>query len=159
MRAPALSLILALVVGGCGGSGTAQHQPKALSANGTWLTTLATPASGPTPPTFSFSMTGGTGSMMNISNMQMINTTGCFGAGSVMTSTAPISGGMMSGGMMGPGTQIVMDLWSDAAHTGNHLNMVMVMTGTMDGMTGTYTLMGVTPGCLSGSGTISMGRH
>jgi hypothetical protein len=29
----------------------------------------------------------------------------------------------------------------------------------MDGMTGTYTLEGVTPGCMSGSGTMSMGRR
>lgn len=159
MRASAIPLVLVLVMGGCGGSGTTQPQPQSQSANGTWMTTSASPASGPTPPNFSFSMMGGAGSMMNISHMQMINTTACFGPGSVMTSTAPMSGGMMSGGMMGPGTQIVMDLWSDAAHTGNHLNMVMVMNGNMDGMSGTYTLTGVTPGCLSGSGTISMGRH
>jgi hypothetical protein len=65
---------------------------------------------------------------------------------------------MMGGGMMGPGTRITMDLWSDAARTGNHLQMVMVMNDRMDGMTGTYTLTGVTPGCNSGSGTITMGR-
>jgi len=97
--------------------------------------------------------------MMSYSNLQMLNMTPCFGEGSVMSSTGTMSGGMMGGGMMGPGSQMTMDLWSDSAHTGNHLQMVMVMNDRMDGMTGTYVLTGVTPGCVSGSGTLTMGRR
>lgn len=138
---------------GCGGSGTSPVQVQ--SADGNWSATTATPTTGPTLPTFTFTMMHGSGSMMTMSNFQMVTTTACFGPGSVMTTSGQMTGGMM-GGMMGPGTQITMDLWSDAAHTGNHLTMVMVMNSGMNGMTGTYTLTGVTPGCSSGSGTLTM---
>lgn len=148
-----------LFLSGCGGGGSTHSPSQAALVNGTWATTSVTPATGPVPPSFSFTMMEGSGSMMSLSGMTMLNTTGCFGADSHMVTNAPMSGGMMSGGMMGPGTQVVMDLWSDAAHTGNHLHMVMTMNGSMDGMTGTYTLEGVTPGCTSGSGTMSMGRR
>jgi hypothetical protein len=148
-------MLASLVLTGCGGGGAAQAPMQATSADGTWAATTANPTTGPTPPTFSFTMTHNSGSMMTMGNLQMVVTTGCFGPGSVMTTTGQMSGGMM-GGMMGPGTQITMDLWSDAAHTGNHLTMVMVMNSGMNGMTGTYTLTGVTPGCSSGSGTITM---
>jgi len=159
MRSLTLSIVPLLLLTACGGGGNTHPQALTQTANGTWAATSAVPSSGPALPTFTFTMMQGSGSMMSFSNMQMINTTACFGAGSVMVTSGPMSGGMMGSGMMGPGTQIVMDLWSDAAHTGNHLNMVMVMNGGMDGMTGTYTLTGVTPGCASGSGTISMGRR
>jgi len=148
-----------LLVAGCGGSGSTHSASQVAPMNGTWATTSATPATGPVPPGFSFTMMEGGGSMMSLSGMKMLNTTGCFGEDSHMVTNATMSGGMMGGGMMGPGTQVVMDLWSDAAHTGNHLHMVMTMNGSMNGMTGTYTLEGVTPGCMSGSGTMSMGRR
>lgn len=153
---PRLSALLltGVVLVGCGG-GNMSHTPSQVqAADGNWTAPQATPATGPTLPTFTFTMKYCCGSMMNMSQFQMATTTACFGPGSVMTTT-----GQMSGGMMGPGTQITMDLWSDAAHTGNHLNMVMVMNAAMTGMTGTYTLTGVTPGCSSGSGTISMSRQ
>lgn len=159
MRRYAYLMVGILVTMGCGGSGSTHSSSQMAPATGTWATTSAIPATGPVPPGFSFTMMEGSGSMMNLSGMKMLNTTGCFGEGSHMVTNAPMSGGMMGGGMMGPGTQVVMDLWSDAAHTGNHLHMVMTMNGSMDGMTGTYTLEGVTPGCTSGSGSISMGRR
>ena len=152
------SVALTLLLAGCGGTTAARQDLSMPSANGTWAEVSATPASGPVPPGFSFTMMTGGASMMSFSNLQMLNLTPCFGEGSVMSSTGMMSGGMMGGGMMGPGNQITMDLWSDATHTGNHLQMVMVMNDRMDGMTGTYTLTGVTPGCSSGSGTITMGR-
>lgn len=145
--------LAAAFMAGCGGSNTSQPTTGTQSADGNWAAAIANPLGQP-GITFTFTMaqSGGSSSMMNMSNLQMTTLSVCFGAGSVMT-------GQMGGGMMGAGSQITMDMWSDAAHTGNHLNMVMTMNATMDGMTGTYTLTGGTGGCVSSSGTITMTRH
>ena len=134
--------LAAVFMTGCGGSNSSPATMQTQSADGNWAATITSPASQPVIG-FTFTMTQGSGTgstMMNMNNMQMTTTSNCFGAGSVMTGQT--AGGMM----MGPGMQITMDLWSDVAHSGNHLNMVMTMNGSMNGMTGTYTLTGGTGG-------------
>lgn len=67
---------------------------------------------------------------------------------------------MMSSGMMtGMQMQITMDMWSNSDRTGNHLNMQVGMPmGNNNQMTGTFTLTGVTLGCTSQTGTVTMNR-
>ncbi len=152
-----LSIFLAvaglLFVAACGGgSKTTQQQA---SATGSWTTTLSSSTGQQQPITFNFGMNQ-SGSMLNISNLNFANVNNCFGAGSVMTGQMMNSGSMMMAGMQ---MQITMDMWSNQDKSGNHLTMQMGMpSGNNNQMTGTFTLTGVTQGCTSQTGSVTMNR-
>lgn len=146
-------MVAVAVLAGCGGSGSAPSQTTAptTAASGTWAASVLDAQQRPALG-FMFLMAPGMGSMMTVSGFQMTQVSACF------TNQATLSVQMSGSGMMGSGSTMVMDLWSGPGPTGNHLHMEMTMASGALGGSGTYTLTGVTPGCLSASGTFTMTR-
>lgn len=147
----AIVLIAGLLgLGACGSSNTDQQQA---SATGNWTASLTNSVTGQQTFTFNFGMNQN-GNNLAMTNMSFPNMNNCFGPGSVM------SGQMTSSGMMmGMQMQMSMEMWSNSDKTGNHLSMQMSMpSGNNNQMSGTYTLTGVTSGCTSQTGTVTMNR-
>lgn len=144
-------LVVALLFLSACGDGSSNKQQA--NATGNWTTTLTSNATGQQTLTFNFGMNQ-SGNTFTMSNMNFPVPNECFGSSSVMV------GQMMTSGMMsGMQMQITMDMWSNADKSGNHLTMQVGMpTGNNNQMTGTFTLAGVTPGCTSQPGTVTMSR-
>lgn len=140
-----------LLLSACGGDNHSSQQQA--NATGNWTTTLTNSATGQQTLTFNFGMNQSENTF-TMSNMNFPVANDCFGSNSVMV------GQMMTSGMMsGMQMQITMDMWSNSDRTGNHLNMQVGMpTGNNSQMTGTFALTGVTLGCTSQTGTVTMKR-
>lgn len=142
--AMAAALLVLTACGGSGGRTAAQSSPL----EGAWLGAVSD-TQGHQTLAFDFQMGDCPCGSLTVSGLHMIQASACFGADSTMTA-------QMAGGMMGGGGTMTLDLWSGPGTTGNHLHVEVAMNGTMNRGTGSYTLTGVTEGCLSATGTFTM---
>ncbi len=142
-----------LILAGCGGAGATSSQP----ASGFWSVTLTNPASPESGQVLSFTFTlTQNGNSLAGSSLNLNEPTSCFGP------TTSISGQLTPGMAQAMPMQIVMI----SANSGAGQNQ-LVMTGTMtpaangatNGASGSFTLTGATPGCVSTSGTFTMTRQ
>lgn len=153
-----IAVVLAIALAGCGAV-THIAETSSSPATGNWTETLLAP-SGQQMGTFTFSMTQNsamfTGSGMNFTNMPL-NFAQCFGAGTLMT--GQMNGGGMNGGMMNGGSMTMTMSWTMPGTTlTNTLTMQGTMSSGMGSATGTFNLVGQTPGCNSQSGSFTMSR-
>ncbi len=145
------TLVGILLLAACGGGSSSQ---QTATPNGNWTATLTSTASTQQPITFTFGMNQN-GNTLTMSGMNFNNMNNCFGTGSVMSGQMMGSSGMMAGMQM----QMSMEMWSNSDHTGNHLVMTMGMpSGNNNQLSGAFTLTGVTSGCESETGTVTMTR-
>lgn len=141
-----------VLLAACGGGSNSSQQ--ATTPNGNWTATLTSTGTTQQPITFTFGINQN-GNTLIVSGMNFTNLNNCFGTGSVMSGQMMDSGGMMSGMQM----QMAMEMWSNSDHTGNHLVLTMGMpSGNNNKLTGTFTLTGVTSGCQTETGTVTMTR-
>ncbi len=143
---------LALVLAGCGGSGGTRNSSNA--ASGFWSVTLNSAAVPPAAGsaqflTFTMSMNQ-SGNTLTGSNVNINETNTCFGPGSTIS-------GQLTMGVMGQGNEMQMTMVSAGAPGAqNALTMTGAMSAMMNGASGSFTLTGVTPGCVSTTGTFTM---
>ncbi len=148
-RALPLLLLSALVA--CAGAGT--EVPTTVT--GTWTATFTNTATGRQALGFNLSMTQN-GTALVINTMNFTVPSDCFGSGSVLAGDLVGVTGTAGGGVSG--LVMNMDLWSSRDHTGNHLNFQAQINSKANGARGAYTLTGVTSGCGSQAGMVSMTR-
>lgn len=147
-------IALGLTLVACGG--TPSKMPIAHPPAGAWSLELADSAWQPLGSfTFEISQsdTTLTGSSLKFSNVGRLSE--CFAAGTVMT--GQVDRGMMSTGTM----EMTMSMsWTATNGVGtNTLTMQGSMTIDMDSASGTFTLTGETPGCMSQTGTFTTNKH
>jgi hypothetical protein len=147
-------IALGLTLVACGG--TPSNMPIAHPPAGAWSLALADSAWQPLGSfTFEISQsdTTLTGSSLNFPNVGRLSE--CFAAGTVMT--GQVDRGMLSTGTM----EVTMSMsWTDTSSVGtNTLTMQGAMTRDMDSASGTFTLTGETPGCMSQTGTFTINKR
>ncbi len=144
-------LFLALLVA-CGGAGSSQTPT---TVTGTWTATFTNAATSQQALAFNLNIAqNGTDLGVNLVNFTVASA--CFGSGSVITGELAGVTGTTNGGVSG--LVMGMDMWSSPDHTGNHLNFQAQINSHANGAHGAYTLTGVTSGCSSQAGTVSMTR-
>ncbi len=143
----------ALLLAGCGGAGARSSQP----ASGTWSVTLTNPASPESGQVLSFTfILNQNGNSLTGNSLNLNEPTSCFGPGT------SISGQLSPGMGQSMGMQLVM-VSAAASGAGNQLVLTGTMTpaanGATNGASGNFTMTGVTPGCVSTSGSFTMVRQ
>ncbi len=147
-------LVSVLALAACGGSGARSSQP----ANGFWSVTLTNPASPENGQVLSFTFNmNQNGNALTGSSMNLNEPTSCFAQDST------ISGQLAAGAGQAMGMQVTVVSGPSLGTGQNQLVLSGTMTpasnGAVNGATGTFVLTGVTPGCVSTSGTFTMTRQ
>ncbi len=156
MKTVAVALFgMALVLTGCGGTGGTRNSANPVS--GFWSVTLNSSTVPPGASTtqflnLTFALTQN-GSTVSGTNLNINQTTTCFGAGTTIS-------GQVTMGVAGQGNAIQLTLVSaGGAGAQNTLTLVGGLSSAMNGASGNFTLVGVTPGCVSTAGTFSMSQQ
>jgi hypothetical protein len=148
LRAVLAAMAIGIMLVACGGGGGSTITNPTSRA---WSEALSN-SSGQQLGSFTFTMmqnsTALTGSNMNFANLGSLDQ--CFGAGSVMS-------GQMGQGMMNGGTVTMTVSWTAPNNAGtNTMTMQGNMAMGMASGSGSFTLTGQTPGCMSEQGTYTM---
>ncbi len=152
MRTTAIRLLflaIALFALGCSDN-------NAANVSGNWQA-VTTSAAGGQALTIQFAMQEGTANgnttPVTFSGFTFSPTNNCFdntNANATGTITAPVQAGASR--------SMTIDLWSQAAATGNHAVLTMTIDPSNNSATGTYTLTGVTNGCNPDNGSVTFTR-
>ncbi len=143
---------LALVLAGCGGNGGTRS--TANPATGFWSVTLnstAVPPAAGTNQFLNFTMSmNQSGNTLTGTNLNINQTNACFGPGTTIS-------GQLTMGVMGQGNAMQLTMVSAGTPGAqNTLTMTGAMSSAMNAANGNFTLTGVTPGCVSTTGTFTM---